>query len=209
MSIYPIEPNPNLMDVTPVKVQREAMRLLQNHFGTRFKTYRSTPMLQVQPTDLPVLGVYILREKRTPWGHANHGEPRFWHEVTLGFSGAIHAETAEQNQLYDLEDWMAEIDETLFTEPKFVALMDGIEGMDRQSQYAKVGETTLFEIRVEMTYANQSYFPPKVEDDLERIVIDTQFPDKAHADSGTPQLHWVYELITTPITAARKLLRRK
>jgi hypothetical protein len=201
-----IAPDIATMQITAGVVQKEAMRLLQKHFGTRFKTYRSTPMLQVQPTDLPVLGVYILREKRTPWGHANHAEPRFQHQVTLGFSGAIHAETAEQNQLYALEEWMGEIDETLFSEPKFVALMDGIESMDRQSQYAKVGETTLFEIRVEMTYANQSYFPPKVEDDLETIVVDTQYPDKAHADSGTPQIHRVYTFVTT---AVRKLLRRK
>jgi hypothetical protein len=175
-------------------VQKSAMGFLQRGFGTRFKTYRNTPMMQVQPSDLPMLGVYILRERRTPNTHANHAEPRFHHQVTLGFSGAIHAETAQQNQLYQLEEWMSELDDILLTNPKFVNLTEGIESMDRQSQYAKVGETTLFEIRVEMVVQFSSNFPPKVDDLLERVVVDTQYPDKEHAESGTPQIHRVYEL---------------
>ena len=176
------------------KIQREAMRLLQVGFGTRFKTYRNTPMMQVDKSDLPMLGVYIMREKRTPNGHANHAEPRFQHQVTLGFSGAIHAETAEQNELYDLEEWMSELDDIILSNAKFVMMTEGIEGMDRQSQYAKVGETTLFEIRVEMVLQFSSYFPPRVVDDFERLHVTTQYPDKEHAESGTPQIIREYEL---------------
>jgi len=175
------------------KVATKAFDLAVAGFGTRFKTYRKTPMMQVTPADLPMLGVYILREQRTSMGDANHAEPKFKHALTLGFSGAVHAETDDQNTLYDLEQMMAELDEVLLTNPKFVNLCEGVTGMDRQSQYAKVGETTLFEIRVEMVLAFSSYFPPKVVDDLEKIVVTTQYPDKESAEAGTPQITRVYE----------------
>jgi hypothetical protein len=176
------------------KVATKAFDLAVAGFGTRFKTYRKTPMMQVTPADLPMLGVYILREQRTPMGDADHAEPRFKHALTLGFSGAVHAETDDQNTLYDLEQMMAELDEVLLTNPKFVNLCEGVTGMDRQSQYAKVGETTLFEIRVEMVLAFSSYFPPKVVDDLEKIVVTTQYPDAESVVAGTPQIQRVYEI---------------
>jgi len=177
-------------------VQKKAMVLAQAGFGSRFKTYRNTPMLQVVPDDLPLLGVYILREKRTAWGNANHSAPKFQHEVTLGFAGAIHANTDDQNRLYALEEMMSELDDVLLTNPRFVNLTAGVESMDRQSQYAKVGETTLYEIRVEMVIIFQSDFPPRVDDWLEKVHVTTQFPDKAHVDSGTPQIEREYDLET-------------
>jgi len=175
-------------------VQKKAMELAQAGFGTRFKTYRNTPAMQVKPEDLPMLGVYIMRERRVPWGHANHAEPKFNHELTLGFSGAVHAETDDQNKLLQLEEWMSELDDILLTNSKFVELTDGVEGMDRRGQFAKVGETTLFEIQVEMVIAFQSNFPPKVVDDFETLHVTTQFPDNEHAESGTPQIIREYEL---------------
>jgi hypothetical protein len=175
-------------------VQKASLAVAQAVFGARFKTYRSTPMLQLQPSDLPVLGIYILRERRTPNGHANHAQPKFIDEIRLGFSMGIQAETADQNHIYQLEEWMTELETSLLTNAKWVQLTDGIEGMDRASQYAKVGETTLFEIRDELWFFTQSEFPPKVDDWLEKVVVDTQFPDKAHVDSGTPQIHREYDL---------------
>src|SRR5262245_38282077 len=175
-------------------VQKKAMELAKAGFGSRFRTYRNTPAMQVQPSDLPMLGIFIMRERRTPWGHANHAEPKFNHELQLGFSGAVHAEIDDQNNLLLLEEWMSELDDILLTNPKFVNLTDGVEGMDRQSHYAKVGETTLFEIRVEMVISFQSNFPPKVEDDFETLHVETQFPDKEHAESGTPQIIREYDI---------------
>jgi hypothetical protein len=145
-------------------------------FGPRFKTYRKTPMLQVNPTDLPVLGVYILREQRTPMGNANHAEPKFKHSLTLGFSGAIHADTDDQNKYYLLEQAMSEVDDVLLTDSKFVNLVEGFTAMDRTSQYAKVGETTLFEIRVEMQMEFSGWFPPKVVDDFNLLHVTLQYP---------------------------------
>ena len=176
------------------QVQAQAMALLQAGFGSRFSTYRLTPMLRVLPYDLPVLGVYILRERREPWGQANHGEPRFNHALTLGFSGGVAVDTDEQEVLPALEDMMSEVDDFLLSDPRFVNLLDGIEGMDRVSQFAKIGETTLYEIRVEMTGAFQSYWPPNITDDFNILHVTTQFPDKAHVDAGTMQIIREYDI---------------
>jgi hypothetical protein len=178
------------------QIHDKAYQLVQIGYGATFKTYRQTPMLQVQPGDLPVLAVHLLRERRVPDGHANHAEPKFIHDITLGFSGAVHVETDKQNDIHALEQWMAQLDDMLLSDPSFVNMTDGITAMDRVGQYAKVGETTLFEIRVEMSIASQSYFPPRVPDELKVIHITTQFPDKAHADAGTPQLDREYEIET-------------
>jgi hypothetical protein len=175
-------------------VQREALRLAQLGFGDRFKTYRSTPMAQVQPSDLPVLGIYILKERSTPFGDANHAAPKFVNEITIGLSGAIHAETADQNHLYQLEEWMVELDNILLCDAEFARRVGAVEGMNRVSQYAKVGETTLFEIRNEMVFCIYREFPPRVDDWLDKVHVKTQYPDKEHADSGTPQLEQEYDL---------------
>jgi hypothetical protein len=186
-------------------VQSEAMALLQADFGTRFATYRLTPMLRVLPADLPVLGVYILRERREPWGQANQGEPRFNHALTLGFSGGVGVDTDAQDQLPALEDMMSEVDDVLLSDPVFVNITDGIEAMDRVSQFAKIGETTLYEIRVEMVISFQSYWPPNITDDFNTLVVTTQFPDKAHVDAGTQQITRQY---TFDQTTSRQLVRR-
>jgi hypothetical protein len=162
-------------------------------FGPRFKTYRKTPMLQVNPGDLPVLGVYILREQRTPMGNANHAEPKFKHSLTLGFSGAIHADTDDQNKFYLLEQAMSEVDDVLLTDSKFVNLVEGFTAMDRTSQYAKVGETTLFEIRVEMQMEFSGWFPPKVEDDFDLLHVTLQYPPGVDPDMIL-QIIRIYEI---------------
>ena len=179
-----------------LNIQKAAYDMCVAYFGTRFKTYRNTPLLQVTPQDLPILAIHILRERRTEDGQANQAEPRFKHQLTIGLSGAIHAETEDQNKLYQLEQTMSEIDDLLLTSAKFVKLAEGIPAMDRIAQYAKVGETTLFENRVEMVFDFTSYWPPVVPDWLETIHITTQYPDKAHVDSGTPQLDREYDIET-------------
>ena len=177
-----------------ITVASRAYDLAVAHFGSRFKTYRRTPALQVTPADLPMCAVYILREQFIPWGAANHAEPKFDTTLTLGLSGAVNAETSEQNEHLELEQWMGELLEVLLSNPKFVNLAHGITGMDRRSQFAKVGETTLLEVRIEMMLTYHSSYPPKVVDDLETVHIETQFPDKEHADSGTPQITRVYDI---------------
>jgi hypothetical protein len=175
------------------QIQAKAMELAKAYYGTWFKTYRITPMLQVHPQDLPVLGIYILRERREN-SQANQAEPKFNTVLTLGFSGGVHVETSKQDQLSALEDAMSELDELLLREPSFVKMTEGIPSMDRTSQFAKVGETTLYEIRIEMMLQNSEYYPPRVDDTFETLHVTTQFPDQEHVDSGTPQIVREYEL---------------
>lgn len=186
-------------------VQLKAMELAQAYFGTRFKTYRLTPMLQVQTQDLPVLGIYVLRERRQR-EQPEQSMPQFDAFLTLGLSGAVAAETAKQNELVALEQTMSELlDYVLLEDSHFVsaknadgkALIGGIPSTDRVSQFAKVGETTLYEVRIEMVLVTQSYHPPRVEDLFERLHVTTQFPDQAHVDSGTLQIEREYELEQT------------
>jgi hypothetical protein len=186
------------------KVQMKAMELAQAYFGSRFMTYRLTPMLQVQPGDLPILGVYLLREQRIEDSQANQGEPAFKHTMTLGFSGGALVDTEKQELLPSLENMMSELDDVLLTNPTFIILTEGIVSMDRTAQFAKVGETTLYEIRVEMSLQFSSRWEPIVPDMLEKVVVDTQFPDAEHADSGTMQIHREYVLETTTTTTTKK-----
>jgi hypothetical protein len=80
--------------------------------------------------------------------------------------------------------------------------------MDRTTQYAKVGGTTLFEIRNQWVFATQAWYEPIIPDWLEKVVVDSQFPDKAHADSGTPQIHREYT-ITAAMAAVKKSVGRR
>jgi hypothetical protein len=185
------------------QLHQKALALAKAGFGARFKTYRSTPMLQIQPGDLPILAVHILREKRQPDGQPNQTMPKFINELSLGFSGAINVETAQQDDLQILEEMMSELDEILLCNAGFVRMTEGVTGMDRIGQYSKVGETTLFEIRVEMNIQFRSYYNPVVPDDLEVIHIETQFPDEDHVNTGTPQLDRVYDLATSKQAKAR------
>ena len=181
------------MSLYAIMLADTAYDLLVAEFGARFKTYRKTPMMQVNPGDLPMLGVYILREQGAAIGNANHTEPRFQNTLTLGVSGAIHADTDDQNKFYVLERSMAEVADALLSNPRFVKLTEGFPSADRISQYAKVGETTLFEIRVELQVAYSSWFPPKVDDDFNTLHVTLQYPPGVDPDT-VQEIIRVYEL---------------
>jgi len=171
------------MTALAITMQSEAMRLLQAGFGARFRSYRNTPSLQVTPSDLPMLGVYILRERRLAVGNANHAIPDFKVELTLGLSGACQADTDDQNSLLQLEEWMTEADAMLLTNAVFVKRVEGFTAMDRQSQYAKVGETTLFEIRVEMQMEYRDWHNPVVTDDFNMLHLTLKYPPGVDPDT--------------------------
>lgn len=181
------------MSLYAIMLADMAHDLLVAEFGPRFKTYRKTPMMQVTPADLPMLGVYILREQGVALGSADHAEPKFQTTLTLGVSGAIHADTDDQNKFYVLERSMAEVADALLSNPRFVKLTEGFPSADRISQYAKVGETTLFEIRVELQVAYSSWFPPKVDDDFNTLHVTLQYPPGVDPDT-VQEIIRVYEL---------------
>lgn len=169
--------------------------IIRANLRTAFRTFVRTPLLQMNPDDLPVCGVYILREKRAPDGDANAREARFIHELTLGFSGAVNIDTQKREEVMrTLEETMASIDDLVLKNIPFMRLIEGVIGMDRVSQYSKMAETTLGEIRVEMTVTYRSEFTPDVPDDFLVLHVETQYPDKAHVDSGTQQITVVHDI---------------
>jgi hypothetical protein len=172
---------------TASEVHQAAFDLAVAGFGTRFKTYRKTPVLQVAPQDLPVLGVYRLRRRSVAWGQSNQAEPKFQRELTIGFSAGIHAPTASQDDVLALHATMEELEDMLLSDPAFVTMSNGFESMDELAQFAKVGETTLYEIRNEMVVTlGQTIFPPNIPDWFNTLHVESRYP-KADTDPAEIQ----------------------
>jgi hypothetical protein len=162
---------------TASEVHKAAFDLAVAGFGARFKTYRKTPMLQVTPQDLPVLGIYRGRRKSVAWGQSNQAEPKFQRELTLGFSVGIHAPTATQDDVLALHDTMEELEDMLLSNPLFVNMSNGFESMDEEAQIAKVGETTLYEIRsLWVVTLGQTIFPPNIPDWFNTLHVESRYP---------------------------------
>lgn len=174
------------MSTYAIQIADKALSILKaKPFEPAFKTFKRTPMRQVSPGDLPLLGVYILRETRAPDGDANAGEPRFFHRLHLGIAGAVSA-ADDGTQFETLENMMAEIDDRLLTSPAFVNMIEGVEQMDRRSQYAIMGETPLAEIQIEMVVTFRTYWPQVVPDDYRTFHVETRYPT-ADADPAKQQ----------------------
>src|ERR1041385_5702642 len=84
----------------------------------QFATFSRTPMLSLQPETLPRLSVYLLRDSATPDGDANAAEPRFFHTIHIGVSGALVA-TAEDEKLVKMDAAMARINPLILADPTF------------------------------------------------------------------------------------------
>lgn len=181
-------------------LQKETMdRIKAAYPGTsRWGSFRLNPMAQLQPKDLPCIAVYIVREQRNPDSQANMAEPRFLHRLTLGISAAVAVDTGKLQLMPDVEQWLADLDDLLLSDGTWVQLSEGVEQMDRQSQIAKQGETTLYEIRVEMILSFRSYWPPRVLDDLLRVHLETRYPDGADENDGIMQVKADYDLEAAP-----------
>lgn len=151
--------------------------LIVSGMGSKFKRYRKVPMLQFNPDDLPSCAVYITRERRVPLGDANHGPPSFRHELTLSIAAAMAMRRQEQDELSILEERFDEIDVLLLRNPTWVAMTEGIQSVDRQSQYSKAGDTPVAEIKIEMVLTFNTIYEPIVDDDFEVLHVETRYPD--------------------------------
>lgn len=184
------------MSTEAIEIADKAAELLQADYGVKWKTYRRTPMLSVNPKDLPTLGIFILRERRTSDGQPSIGVPQFIHDLTLGFSGARAITTDNEGDLLtSMENDMTDIDRILLRDPTFLVLVEGVVSMDRTSQYSKVGEISLAEIRVEMVVRFRSYLEPVVPDDLETIHVESRYPS---ADTDPAEVQQIIRQIDLP-----------
>lgn len=162
---------------------------------TGFTTFRKSPMLHVDPKALPCLSVYLMRERMVAEGDANAGEPRFVHTVTLGISGACVASGAN-DQLDALDTAMSSVLTKLLTDPKFIALVEGVESIDRRNVFEKAAETPLAEVQIEMVVSFRTDWPPVVEDDFKIMHVETTYPNAGTAlqKSRTQQVTVAYDL---------------
>ncbi|MCA1419488.1 hypothetical protein I6F24_12440 [Bradyrhizobium sp. BRP23] len=178
------------------------MQLIQAGMPDTFKSFGLEPMLIINGDDLPMIAVHILRERRNALGDADIGPPKFRTELTLGISGSIKALTDEANQPSILEEWMSQIDTVLLRNPQFVNMSEGVLSMDRLSQLAKVGETTLYEIRIEMVLQYTDWFEPIVPDDLKTIHVETRYPSATTDPAEVQQVVTQYDFDQTQGTGA-------
>ncbi|WP_407529431.1 hypothetical protein [Methylobacterium oryzisoli] len=139
-----------------------------------FQTVKNSIVQQMEPGDqFPAATVFLLREVRVPDGDANHGEPRFVNDLTLGV--VITIDSGDQNRLESvLADYTNRTINLILTDPDFVADLEGIVGLSESQSFPPSGETYYGEARVEMTVQYRTKFEPLVEDDFLRTRITTR-----------------------------------
>jgi hypothetical protein len=165
-------------------------------YFSNFRRFGSSKLVQVQPQHLPNLSIFFLREVGTPWGDANAGEPRFVHEVVLGFSVMLAQNNPDvlENQL-DAAFWA--VMNGLLGDASFRLM--GIEGFSRFQRSHEFGlmgsenETPFGELRLELALALRSDWPPVVVDDLLTIHLTTAYPSPTEA-ATTQQVVAEYDI---------------
>lgn len=161
-----------------VDIADKAMDALQAGFVSTFTTFRRQPMLQMTPDELPALGVFIMRERRTADGDANAGPVQFVCDLTLGVSISAAIRSDDLDQLSWVEDRCSDVDALLFENPEFMGMVESVISTDRVSQYAQQGETALSEIRLEIVVRYRQLFKPVLVDDFKTLHIETRYPSK-------------------------------
>jgi hypothetical protein len=144
--------------------------------------YKSTPALPIQPEDIPLCGVYFLKEDMGPDGDANAGEPRFIHTVTTGFSVWI-----QNNDPEHIEDKLDRLfmsilqglmtDYTLYYNDEWE--IEGFQRGSRTHHFGTVGsnnEMPIAELRFDLAFNFRTYWPPIVTAELRTIHVDIE-PD--------------------------------
>jgi hypothetical protein len=147
-----------------------------------FATYRRTPVLTIQPQDLPCLSVYLLRDREEPIGDFNILEPRFYQTLTFGISGMILASNVDV-QLEMLASKTMATRLALYTDPKFIHLISGYQSSDTKLVFSRVNELAVAEYQMELTVQFETVWPPNVPDDFLRIQLTTAFPTPERAPS--------------------------
>lgn len=140
-----------------------------------FTTYRRTPLLTLQPADMPCLAVYLLRDREQPIGDYNVGEPRFMQSCHLGIAGMILASNVDL-QLEMLASKVMATRLSLFTDPQFIRLICGFESVDTRLVFSRINDTPVAEYQMELVVSFETIWPPHVPDDFLRLHLTTAFP---------------------------------
>lgn len=152
-----------------------------------FKTYRRTPALRVEPPDLPLITVYVLRDREQAVGDSNVGEIEFKHFVTLGFEGLVNLSDVDA-QLETLAAQMLAVRLAIYRDAAFMHLVDGIESSETRLVFNRKGENPTAGYQMEMTVHFSSIWPPEVIDDYLKLHLETRFPSADVDPAVVPQI---------------------
>jgi len=148
------------------------------------KKFGTTKMQRIQVDQLPFVAVYFIRERTTPDGDPNAGDPRFIYETRLGYQVFVQSndETVAEKALdaasvvimniLRRQDWHRF--ETPAQPPDDIVEIEGILGGERVFRFGNTSitnETPVAELQMDQTYRFRAGFPPIVTDDLRRIHV--------------------------------------
>ena len=152
-----------------------------------FKTYRRTPALRVEPPDLPLITIYVLRDREQHTGDSNVGDIEFKHYVTLGVEGLINLSDVDA-QLETLAQDMLNCRLAIYRDPDFMRLIDGIESSDTRLVFNRKGENPTAGYQMELTIHFTTVWPPEVIDDYLTLHLETRYPTPDTDPAVTPQI---------------------
>jgi hypothetical protein len=154
---------------------------------------RKTKRLQVQPEDLPYLGVYIIDEVMAPDGDANVGTVRFVHTARIGFS-VIIAMNDEELAERTIDSAFCQIMDRLWTDARVTNLFDAstssnpnnvrVESLTRGVRRHVFGSmmldntTPLAELQYEVSCLYRTSWWPLITDDFLRMDVYTRLNGK-------------------------------
>lgn len=170
------------------------------------KKFSTTKSMRIQPEHLPHFGLYIMEEQLRPDGDPNAGEPRFVHELKLGFSVMVQnsddrlAEDSLDAAHWTLMNLLTYQGWFRFPMPAPFPPVD-IEGVTRgmrKHQFGNVGnnnETPIAELQMDLTYRFRTSFLPIVTDPLERIHVTVAYPWPYEEGAYDPPFTVQYDLL--------------
>lgn len=192
------------MSASYAMIVRNAMlaraRAMVNFAGFKFSTNKAE---QVQPEQIPFVGIYFINEDLLADGDANAGEPRFHSQVLYGFSIIVQNNDAAAAE-NTLDDAWVLLTNGLFTDPSLylnpAAQIQGYTRGNRTHQFGNAGADNsipIAECRFTLTIDLGVYdFPPLVPDVLSKVRLDTRYP--AGSDPAeVQQIGAEYDLPTT------------
>jgi len=179
-------------------------RLPQIGFFHKFKKFGFTRAYQVQPTDLPFVGVYLLPDTGRADGDANAGAPKFVHSCEIGMS--VILPNIEADELENALDAAYDaITIGLLADEKFMQMgplskynIEGVNHISKIITYGTVGnqnEMPIGELQLNMTFVYRFDYPPEILDILETVHLETVYPSLEKAES-TQQVKLVIDIET-------------
>jgi hypothetical protein len=165
--------------------------------------FGTDPSHQVQPEEVPYIGVYQMPEEMNYDGAWNETEPHFSHDADIGISVILannDGEALEDNldASFDL------VSNGLISDPTFIGFrniyqIEGIKKMVRQHLFGLSGSTNempIGEMRLTITFTFRYVYPPTITDVLERVVITTAYPSIEKKD----EVQQVFMPVEVPTT---------